>query len=134
MTQEEYNNLIERQRQQRKAPLPDPEPKVSKYRNQKVTVDGETFDSKKEYGRWVQLQIMERAGAISDLKRQVKFELAPAVKIQGRQRPPLSYVADFVYEQNGQKVVEDSKGFKTEGYRIKRHLMAAVHGIEIKET
>ena len=78
-------------------------------------------------------EMMERAGEITDLKRQVKFELAPAVIIKGKKRPPLAYIADHVYVQNGQKVVEDVKGMVTKEYRIKRHLMKSVHGIDIQE-
>lgn len=111
-----------------------PAPKVSKYNNKKVEVDGIKFDSKREYARWNQLKIMERAGAISDLKRQVPFELAPSVQLGGRKKPALRYVADFTYTQGGKMVVEDAKGMLTDVYRIKKHLMLSVHGIEIKES
>jgi hypothetical protein len=84
---------------------------------------------------------LQRAGPVYDLRREVVYELAPAVVIQGRRRPPLRYVADFVYmlrssdqEEDARMVVEDCKGVRTEGYRIKRHLLKAVHGIEILET
>jgi len=110
------------------------EPKESKYRNQRITVDGEIFDSKKEFQRYQELRMLERAGKISGLRRQVAFELAPAVVIGKRKRPALRYISDFVYQENGEQVVEDVKGIRTEGYRIKRHLMATVHGIAIKET
>ena len=65
----------------------------------------------------------------------MSFELAQAVVLDGRKRPPLRYVADFVYRDSaGQMVVEDVKGVRTQGYRIKRHLMLAVHGIEVREV
>lgn len=85
--------------------------------------------------RYFHLRQMERAGLISGLRRQVVYVLAPGVVIQGRKRPALRYVADFVYREHGAAAdtVEDVKGKITEGYRIKRHLMA-VKGIEIKEV
>lgn len=91
---------------------------------------GYVFDSKKEFIRWCELRILERAGKISDLKRQVKFELIP--KQEGERA--CTYVADFVYCQDGKTVVEDCKGFRTEAYKIKRKLMLSVHGIKVKET
>ena len=108
--------------------------KKLKYNNKKTIVDGITFDSKKEAARYSQLKLLERANKISDLKLQVMFTLAPSVKVQKRKRPPLVYIADFVYTENNSKVVEDCKGVRTEGYRIKRHLLMATHGIEILET
>ncbi|KWR88795.1 FAA1, Long-chain acyl-CoA synthetase [Cupriavidus sp. IDO] len=94
-----------------------------------------TFDSKREWQRYLELRTLERAGEIESLQRQVAFELAPAVVIQGRKRPALRYIADFVYREKGETwaTVEDVKGKVTEGYRIKRHLMA-VRGIQIKEV
>lgn len=110
---------------------------MSKYANKKTLIDGIWFDSKKEAARYQDLKLLQAAKVISDLKVQQFFELAPSVVIQGRKRPPLRYKADFTYfddRQGGGFVVEDVKGFRTEGYRIKRHLMKAVHGIEVLET
>lgn len=107
---------------------------MSKYKNVKVVYDGKKFDSKKECYRYIQLKEIEKNGNISDLKTQVVFELAPSVIINGRKKPPIKYKADFVYKQNGIKVVEDVKGKLTAVYVIKRHLMKAVHGIDIRET
>ncbi|ESH90772.1 hypothetical protein B551_0222650 [Cupriavidus sp. HPC(L)] len=105
----------------------------SKYRNTRVSLNGMKFDSRREMERYIHLAEMEREGRISGLRRQVVYELAPGVVIQGRKRPALRYVADFVYRDGeGREVTEDVKGKITEGYRIKRHLMA-VMGIEIKE-
>lgn len=115
---------------------PPPAPrKASKYGNTRVTLNGETFDSRREMERYCHLLILQRAGQIQQLERQVPFILSPAVVINGRKRPPLRYVADFTYVERGATVrtVEDVKGTVTEGYRIKRHLMAAM-GIEIKEV
>jgi hypothetical protein len=108
-------------------------PRRHKYANQRVEIDGQAFDSKAEARYWGHLQIRLKAGEISNLRRQVPFELAPAVVIGGRKRPPLRYFADFVWEEGGREVVADVKGAVPEAYRIKRHLMKAVHGIDILE-
>lgn len=103
----------------------------SKYGNRKLTApDGQKFDSVAEYHRWGCLRLLERAGAIKDLKRQVKFELIPRI---GNERS-CNYIADFTYMENGELVVEDVKGVKTDAYKIKKKLMLWVHGIRIKET
>lgn len=108
---------------------------MAKYHNRKVTRDGETFDSVKEYRRFCELRLLEKAGAVTDLRRQVKFELIPAQRIDGKVvERACSYVADFVYMENGQQVVEDAKGMRTQEYRLKRKLMLWVHGIRIRET
>ena len=107
-----------------------------KYANERITdPDGTTFDSRAEHRRWHHLRLMERAGEIKDLERQVVFVLAPAVTIANRKRPPLRYIADMRYvdARTGEVVVEDVKGAVTPEYRIKRHLMASVHGIEVRE-
>lgn len=103
---------------------------MSKYGNKPT--DG--YASKREANRAQEIKLLERAGLISELREQVVFELAPSVVVQGRKRPPLRYIADFVYIEDGMQVVEDAKGFRPDSYRIKRHLMMSVHGIEIKET
>ena len=107
---------------------------ANKYGSRKVTRDGMTFDSQKEYRRFCELRLLERAGKVTDLQRQVKFELIPSQRIGGKVvEKACTYVADFVYTENGRKVVEDTKGFKTKDYIIKRKLMLWVHGIKIKE-
>jgi len=91
--------------------------------------------SQKEHERANQLKLMQRAGRISNLREQVKYVLIPT------QRDPAgnllekecSYYADFVYDKDGVSVVEDTKGFRTPEYRIKRKLMLRIHGIVIKE-
>lgn len=120
-----------------------------KYHNKKIVVDGMSFDSVKEFHRYRELKLLERAGEIQDLKAQVKFILIPAQyefyerygkngnRIKDGQRcleKECAYVADFVYFQNGVKVVEDTKGFRTKDYIIKRKLMLFMHGIRIKEV
>lgn len=111
----------------------------NKYGARKLTApDGQVFDSVKEYHQWGCLKLLERAGKISDLKRQVKYVLIPAQRDKNGRvvERETSYIADFEYFdlERGVKVVEDCKGFKTEVYRIKKKLMLWVHGIRIKET
>ena len=106
----------------------------SKYHSRKTTVDGIEFDSQKEARRFRELCLLERAGKITELQQQVKFELIPSQRIDGKVvERACTYIADFVYMENGKKVVEDTKGFKTKDYIIKRKLMLHVHGIRIQE-
>ena len=112
--------------------------KSSKYGNKKIEYNGEVFDSKKEYKRWCELKLLERAGKISDLKRQVKYVLIPPQKGSDGKivERECSYIADFVYfdrEQN-KTIVEDSKGVRSKEYVIKRKLMLYLFGIKILET
>ena len=107
----------------------------SKYKNSKITIGGNTFDSQKEYRRFCELSLLEKVGKVTDLQRQVKFELIPAQRIDGKvMERACNYVADFVYTENGKRVVEDTKGYKTKDYIIKRKLMLYVHGIRIREV
>lgn len=123
----------------------------SKYGNRKTVVDGITFDSKKEANRFRELQLLERAGKITALQRQVKYVLIPTQREfsneiykkgahQGYFKPgkvlekECSYIADFAYIQDGAYVVEDTKGVRTEAYKIKRKLMLERYGIQIKEV
>ncbi len=106
-----------------------------KYGNHKILRGGEIFDSKREYDRYRELVLLQRAGQISDLKRQVKFELIPSQRVDGKVvERPCTYVADFVYTENGKTVVEDSKGYRTKEYILKRKLMLHIHGIQIREV
>jgi hypothetical protein len=124
--------------------------KPNKYRNKKVIVNGEIFDSEKEYKRYRELLLLEKAGAITDLKRQVKFVLVPTqyetferYGKRGRRLKDgkrcvergVDYYADFVYTENGKQVVEDTKSepTKTESFVIKRKLMLYIHGIRVRE-
>ena len=94
------------------------------------------YDSKKEYYRAQQLKLWLKAGVISELREQVVFLLIPSqINSEGIEEKPVRYKADFVYIDNatGQIVVEDTKGFRTPEYIIKRKLMLQVHGITIKE-
>lgn len=111
----------------------------SKYRNAKTVVDRKKFDSKKEARRYIYLKTKERTGEITGLKRQVKYELIPSQRINGKVvERKCEYVADFVYfdELNKETVVEDvkSKVTRTSTYIIKRKLMLQRYGIRIKEV
>lgn len=108
--------------------------KPNKYRNVKTVVDGISFDSKREARRWQELVLLERAGKIRDLERQTKFQVAPAVILDGRKKPAVVYKADFSYRDPDTRrlTIEDCKGVSTAVYRLKRHLLALI-GIHIRE-
>lgn len=120
--------------------------KKSKYGAEKTVTDGMKFDSKREARRWCDLKVLEKAGIIKNLERQVKFVLIPAQygpdktgpkggRIRGRLiEREVAYVADFVYWENGQRVVEDAKGMRTPDYVIKRKMMLYFHKIQIREV
>lgn len=106
-----------------------------KYGNRKTEVDGIVFDSTREARRYRSLKLMETRKEISGLRLQVVYELVPGAILGGRKRPPVRYVADFVYRTpDGVVHVEDAKGCLTSVYKLKRHLMKAVHGIDIEEV
>ena len=127
---------------------------MSKYGNKKAVRNGSVFDSRREARRYSELSLLERAGAITDLQKQVEFELIPAqfetvptgefYKRGAKKGTPkmkqvcieqsVKYIADFVYQENGKLVVEDVKGFKTKEYKIKKKMLLYFHGIKIKET
>ena len=125
---------------------------VTKYRSKKVYVyaDGytelrndlkahgpiiKTFDSQKEYRRYGELILLLKAGKITDLKRQVKFELTPNQYINGELVERASnYIADFTYIENGELVVEDVKGMRTDLYKLKRKMLLHLYGIRVKEV
>ena len=112
-----------------------PKVKIQKYRNKPIVIDGIKFQSIAEGYRYTVLHDMESLGLISRLELQVPFILAPSVIINGRKKPALRYIADFVYSnKEGKRVVEDKKGYKTAIYKIKQHLMLSIHGIEITES
>lgn len=99
------------------------------------------FDSKREARRYMDLWLMQRAGEIFGLRTQVKYELIPKqVHKDGTKERAVDYVADFVYERDGETVVEDSKGFRdtaSAAYRVfvmKRKLMLYIHGITVREV
>lgn len=110
-----------------------------KYHSRKTTVDGRVFDSKKEAGRYQELKLLERCGKIADLECQKRYVLIPAQydTVNGKREcveREVCYVADFVYTQGRNTIVEDVKGVKTKDYIIKRKLMRYIHGIAITEV
>ena len=107
-----------------------------KYGNRKTVVDGIVFDSKREATRYAELKLLQRAGEIFDLQRQVPFTLIPKQTRDGKViERPCVYKADFVYkEKDGTEVVEDVKGVCTKEYRIKKKLMLWQFGIVVKEV
>lgn len=119
----------------------------NKYGARKVTKNGLIYDSKKEARRAGILETLEKAGAITDLRRQVKFVLIPTqrepdtIGPKGGRKPgkvierECYYLADFVYTitATGETVIEDTKGVRTKEYVIKRKLMLERFGIRIKE-
>lgn len=124
---------------------------MQKYRNKKVCVNGLYFDSKKEANRYIKLLEKQQNGEISNLETQVKYVLIPSQyetyqrfgktgkRLKDGKRlleKECSYIADFEYydKQTREMVVEDTKGFKTKDYIIKRKLMLHVHGIRIREV
>ena len=119
----------------------------SKYHSRRVYALGKWFDSQREANRFCELSMLEKRGYISNLKTQVPFELVPAqyepetigkrggVKKGKCIEKSVVYYADFVYtEKDGETVVEDSKGVRTDVYKIKKKLMLHVHGIRIREV
>lgn len=122
----------------------------AKYKNRRVTFEGETYASRKELKRFQELELMQAAGRITGLRKQVKFVLIPAQyepdwidyskSTQGRKQKgkliehEVAYVADFVYLKDGEMVVEDAKGFRTKDYIIKRKMMLYFHKIKVQEV
>lgn len=118
--------------------------RYNKYGNKKTGKHA----SKKEAKRAFELEMLEKGGYITNLREQVKFELLPSQrekqsilqkngkykKLERTVERPVAYIADFVYFENGDLIVEDTKGFRTPDYVIKRKLMLYIHGIKIRET
>lgn len=122
MTVEEYRALKKKHR--------------NKYGNEKATVDGLVFDSKKEARRYSELRLMERAGLIKNLVCQKRYELTPPMDGKIRHYRPHFYVADFWYlDKEGHQHIEDvkSKATKTKEYCLKRALVFQIYGSEIEE-
>lgn len=110
-------------------------PTMSKYKNKKVVVDNILFDSKKEANYYIYLKMLEDAGKIVDLELQRKFVLQPTFKLNEKTYRAITYVADFVYkDQEGQTHVVDTKGYRTEVYKIKKKIFMKKYGIEIEEV
>lgn len=93
-----------------------------KYNNKKTKVDMYVFDSVLEAKRYKQLALLQQAGEIQNLQLQVPFLLQKSFKKNGKTYRKIEYIADFVYEEKGQVIVEDTKGIKTEVFKIKQKL------------
>lgn len=119
----------------------------NKYGNRKVTTDEGTFDSVGEWRRWCFLKEAQQNGEISGLQRQVKFVLVPPVhyfktvqlktktkQVERLWTQEVTYTADFVYDYNGERVVEDFKGMPNDRWPMKKALMAFVHNIYVREV
>ena len=110
--------------------------KTNKYKNKKVMYDGMEFDSQKEKNHYIGLKMLEKAGEIKDLELQKVFILQPAFKKNGTSYRAITYKADFVYLdlRTNKIVVEDTKGYRTEVYKIKKKLFEYVYpDLELKE-
>lgn len=108
--------------------------KQNKYKNKHVEYHGIKFDSKKEGAYYLKLKTMEELGIIKDLKLQVKFELQPSFKFNGKTIRAINYIADFTYyDENNKYHIVDTKGVKTEVYKIKKKMMQ-YKGYEIEEV
>lgn len=104
-----------------------------KYGNRKTVVDGITFDSKAEANRYEELRALELTGVIKGLELQKPYRLCKGRWENGKPFS-ITYRADFVYTLDGEIIVEDVKGYRTEAYQLKKKLMRAVYGIEITEV
>jgi len=125
--------LVEAMLSKKRAPL------KSKYRNVKVTIDGDVFDSKREAQRWHELKLLEHAGRISELRHHPEpFGLhCPTTPTAGdafAMAAVCTYEPDFSYVEDGQLIVEDAKGVKTALYRLKKKWLKREYGIDIRET
>ena len=131
----------------------------TKLNNQSILIDGIEFDSQKEWKRYCDLKLLQKAGVISNLECQKRYELIPAqyetvetgecYKVGAKKGQPKTkqvcveqsvvYIADFVYQKNGQTVVEDVKGFRDPSsatyakFVLKRKMMLWIHGIKVTE-
>ena len=111
-------------------------PRVSKYKNKKAEYKGMIFDSEGERDHYIELELRQRAGEITDLRTQVSYEIQPAfTDSKGQKIRAITYKADFVYYDLRDKRthIEDYKGFKTKEYLLKKKLLA-FRGIEIEEV
>lgn len=96
----------------------------SKYHAKKTWMKGKVYDSKKEANRAFQLELLAKMGNIHNLQKQVPFVLQEGyVNRQGKKIRPITYIADFTYECDGVLVVEDTKGFETDVFKIKRKML-----------
>ena len=95
---------------------------MNKYRNKKIQIDMYVFDSIAESKRYKELALLQKAKKIENLQLQPKFLLQESFKKNGKTYRKIEYIADFMYEENGQVIVEDVKGKETEVFKLKRKL------------
>ena len=95
---------------------------ISKYKAKKTAYKGVLYDSAKEAKRAAELELLQRAGKIKNLRRQVKFTLQEGFLYEGRKIRAIEYIADFVYEADG-LIIEDVKGYRTPEYKIKAKML-----------
>lgn len=105
----------------------------NKYHAKKTKIGDRVFDSRHEAECYAALKRREDNGEIQDLQCQVRFELIPLQRINGKTLRSATYIADFTYTENGEKVVADAKGVKTDVYQLKKKLMVQKYGILVKE-
>lgn len=109
-------------------------PSRNKYGAKKTVVGDIKFDSKKEATRWMELQLLERAGEISDLQRQVKVELIGQYRpLYTRTGRKMKLTFDFSYIEDGVQIYEDAKGYPTRDYEV-RVAVARAMGLEVREV
>lgn len=114
---------------------------ISKYNNEITEIQGRKFASKKEANRYKDLLLLEKAGVIKDLECQVPYELQPSYKQDNKTIRAIKYVADFVYKEKiksdvcemWKEVIEDTKGYRTEIYKIKKKMFEYKYGVKIRE-
>jgi hypothetical protein len=97
--------------------------KANKYHNKKIETEDGKFDSKYEYQKWCELKLLEKAGEISNLKRQYPITLLPKITLNGNTILPVKYIADFIYDEKGKTIIVDTKGYETPEYKIKKKLL-----------
>ena len=128
VSEEEYNSIATRLRGPTMSDLKEPEAKPSKYRNKKVVIDGIEFDSLAESRRWFERVWAQKRGEISELRRQIDIPIyVNGVEV-------CFWRADHVYMENGVEVWEDVKGKATDLYLLKKKLIEACYGKQIREV
>jgi len=114
--------------------------RTNKFHAKKIQIQGETFDSMAEAKRWRDLTWLERGGVIKGLTRQVKYVLTPKQYDENHKLilRESTYIADFVYQENGQLVVEDVKGYRKgdayQLFKLKQKVMYDKYGILVREV
>ena len=106
---------------------------MNKYHNKKITIDGILFDSKREGNYYTKLKLMQNAGLIWNLELQKKYILQASFTFNGKKIREISYYADFVYEDKDGLHVIDTKGYRTDTYKLTKKLFIKKYGVDIEE-